>query len=125
MRYTRIYADSDGESHFQDLDIALTEVPYAPPAPPYFVSDATPASAVVMTTIPPGWRGDWHPSPRLQWWFQLGGELEVQTSDGDSRHFAPGAIVRVEDTTGRGHTTTVVSTEAVVAAYVHIPIEAP
>jgi len=121
VKYTRIYAGPDGESHFEDLDIELQEVAYAPPAPPFSVSDATPASAVAMTTLPPGWYGDWHPTPRLQWWFQLGGELEVQTSDGDTRHFASGAIVRVEDTTGRGHTTRVVSDEPVLAAYVFIP----
>jgi hypothetical protein len=121
VRYTRIYAGPDGESHFEDLEIAMTEVAYAPPAPPYLVSGATPATAVVMTTLPPGWHGDWHPTPRLQWWFQLAGELDVRTSDGDSRHFGPGAIVRVEDTTGRGHTTTVVGAEPVVAVYVHMP----
>jgi len=121
VKYTRIYAGPDGESHFEDLDVPLTEVPYAPPAPPFFVSQATPASAVALTSLPAGWRGDWHPSPRLQWWFQLDGELDVRTSDGDSRHFGPGAIVRVEDTTGRGHTTTVVSADAVLAVYVHIP----
>jgi hypothetical protein len=121
VNYTRIYAGPDGESHFEDSDIALDELPYAPPAPPYFVSQATPASAVAFTVLPAGWHGDWHPSPRLQWWFQLAGELEVRTSDGDSRHFGAGAIVRVEDTTGRGHTTTVVSAQAVVAVYVHIP----
>jgi hypothetical protein len=121
VRYTRIFAGPDGESHFEDLDIELHEVTYAPPAPPFQVSQVTPASAVAVTTLPPSWHGDWHPSPRLQWWFQLSGELEVHTSDGDSRHFGPGAIVRVEDTAGRGHTTTVVGSEPVVAVYVHIP----
>jgi hypothetical protein len=121
VRYTRLYASPDGESHFEELDVDLAEVPYAPPAPPYFVSEATPATGVVMTTLPPGWFGDWHPSPRLQWWFQLGGELAVHTSDGDSRLFGPGSIVRVEDTTGRGHTTRVTSAEPVLAVYVHIP----
>lgn len=121
MRYTRIYAGPGGESHFQDVEVALEEAAYAPPAPPYHVSQPSPADAVVMTTLPAGWYGDWHPSPRLQWWFQLAGELEVGTSDGEVRRLLPGAIVRVEDTTGRGHTTRVIGGEDVVAVYVHIP----
>jgi hypothetical protein len=121
VRYTRLYAGPDGDSHFEEVEVPMTQVAYAPPAPPFFVSDATPASAVAMTTLPPGWHGNWHPTPRLQWWFQISGELEVRTSDGDSRRFGAGAIVRVEDTTGRGHTTTVVSEEPVTAVYVHIP----
>jgi hypothetical protein len=121
VHYTRIFADADGESHFEDVEVRLSGSAYAPPAPPYFVSQQTPASGVVMTMLPSGWHGDWHPSPRLQWWFQLSGELDVRTSDGDSRRFGPGAIVRVEDTGGRGHTTTVLGSEAVRAVYVHIP----
>lgn len=121
MRYTRIYAGPDGESHFADLDIELHNVAYAPPAPPFAVSDATPASAVAVTTMPPGWYGDWHPTPLAQWWFQLAGELELQTSDGATRRFATGSIIRVDDTTGRGHTTRVVSPDPVIGAFVHIP----
>jgi quercetin dioxygenase-like cupin family protein len=121
LRYTRIYAGPDGESHFEDMEVELHEAAYAPPAPPYSVSDAAPASAVVMTRLPAGWFGDWHPTPRLQWWFQLAGEVEVWTSDGEMRRFVSGDVVRVEDTAGRGHTTRVIGDEDVVAVYVQIP----
>jgi quercetin dioxygenase-like cupin family protein len=121
VRYTRIYADASGESHFEDVEVELHEAAYAPPAPPYAVSDATPASAVLMTRLPVGWFGDWHPTPRLQWWFQLAGELEVSVTDGETRRFVAGDIVRVEDTTGRGHTTRVLGDEDVLAVYAHIP----
>ncbi|HEX5140579.1 MAG TPA: cupin domain-containing protein [Dehalococcoidia bacterium] len=123
MHYTRLYTGSDGLSHFGDAEVPLSEAAYAPPAPPYFVSSQEPASAVVMTALPPGWFGDWHPSPVLQWWFQLSGELEVQTGDGETRRFVAGSIVRVEDTTGRGHTTRVIGAETVRAVYVHLPEE--
>lgn len=121
MRYTRIYADPNGESHFEEVDLELQEVAYAPPAPPFFVSQPSPASAVVWTTIPAGWSGDWHPTPRLQWWFQLAGEVEVFTSDGELRRFLAGSIVRLEDETGRGHTTRVIGDQDVVAVYAQIP----
>ena len=121
MHYTRIYAGPDGVSHFGDAGIELQEIPYAPPAPPYFISQPEAATAVVVTTIPPGWVGDWHPSPKLQWWFQLGGELEVEVGDGEKRRFVAGSIVRVDDTTGRGHVTRVIGSQPVSAVYVQLP----
>ena len=54
---------------------------------------------MAVTEIPAGWVGDWHPSPKLQWWFQLAGEVEVEVGDGEKRRFVAGSIVRVEDTT--------------------------
>jgi hypothetical protein len=120
MHYTRLYADAGGLSHFADAEIPLTEIAYAPPAPPFLLSDAEPARAVAVTEIPAGWVGDWHPSPALQWWFQLGGEVEVEVSDGEKRRFVAGSIVRVEDTVGRGHVTRVVGAEPVRAVYVRL-----
>jgi hypothetical protein len=121
MHYTRLYADDNGLSHFGDGDIRLNETAYAPPAPPFFLSDPEAAQAVAVTEIPAGWVGDWHPSPKLQWWFQLAGEVEVEVSNGEKRRFVAGSIVRVEDTTGRGHITRVVSAEPVRAVYVQLP----
>jgi quercetin dioxygenase-like cupin family protein len=121
MRYTRIYAGPDGKSHFEDVEVELHEAAYAPPAPPYFVSEPEHASAVAFTTIPAGWSSSWHPSPRLQWWFQLAGEVEVEVGDGEKRRFVAGDIVRLEDVTGHGHTTRVVGDEDVAAVYAHIP----
>jgi hypothetical protein len=121
MQYTRIYTDANGGSHFEDVDIEMHETTYAPPAPPLQISEPTPATAVAWVTLPAGWFGDWHPTPRLQWWFQLSGDLEVGVSDGEVRHLAAGSVVRLEDVSGRGHTTRVVSGEDVVAAYAHIP----
>ena len=120
MHYTRLYADADGLSHFSDADIPLSEIVYTPPAPPFLLSDPEAAHAVAVTEIPAGWVGDWHPSPKLQWWFQLSGEVEVEVGDGEKRRFVAGSIVRVEDTTGRGHITRVVSAEAVRAVYVQL-----
>jgi quercetin dioxygenase-like cupin family protein len=121
MKYIRLYADAEGISHFEDAEVVLTESAYAPPAPPFFVSTREAATGLAMTTLPAGWFGDWHPSPRLQWWFQLSGELEVEAGDGEKRRLGPGPIVRVEDTTGRGHTTRVIGDASVHAVYVHLP----
>jgi hypothetical protein len=34
ITYARLYADDQGESHFEDIEIDLALTEYAPPAPP-------------------------------------------------------------------------------------------
>jgi hypothetical protein len=120
MRCTRIIAGPDGRSRFEDVDVPLAEVDYAPPAPPMGASDPLPARRSLLGRLPPGWFGDWHPSPTRQLFVQLAGEIEVTVGDGERRRFRVGDVVLVEDTTGPGHTTRVVGTEAARCLFVHL-----
>ena len=70
---------------------------------------------------PSGWFGDWHPTPRRQIFFCLSGEVEAQVSDGEVRRFGAGSIVLLEDTTGKGHVSRVVSSEDNIVAVVQLP----
>ena len=45
--------------------------------------------------------------------------VEYETSDGEIRHCPPGAVVLVEDTTGRGHITRFDPGEK---CFLHIPV---
>jgi hypothetical protein len=45
----------------------------------------------------------------------------MQTSDGATRHFNPGDIILLEDTTGKGHTTWDTSKEAALLARIQLP----
>ena len=116
--FVRIFSDSNGESHFSDEKINLTLKDYAPPASPVAVSAPSKAGAVAFLSVPSGWFGDWHPAPRRQFIFCLSGELEVEVSDGEVRRFNSGSILLVEDTSGKGHTTRVVSSELAILAAV-------
>jgi hypothetical protein len=120
MRYTRIYADSDGESHFAEVDVPLQAVEFAPPAAPLDVSAPFAAQRALLASMPVGWDGGWHPAPRRQLYFLLSGELEVQVSDGSVRRFAAGAVVLLEDPSGKGHLTRVTSPQAVRGAFVQL-----
>lgn len=103
MKYTRVYADPDGESHMEDVSFEMTPVDFAPPAPPMDRSELTPSSAVHFLGVPAGWYGQPHPAPRRQFIFILQGEGETRTSDGHVRRCIPGSIFLLEDTTGKGH----------------------
>ena len=113
MMYTKIYSDEDGETHFKDIEIELELVDYAPPAPPFMVSQFMPAYKYGFTLFESGWYGDWHPTPMKQIYFLLSGTIEVTVSDGEKRLFGAGSIALVEDTTGKGHRTEVIGSEDV------------
>jgi hypothetical protein len=75
-KYWRTYVDSRGDSHAEQTETELTLTDYAPPAPPLFVSQPSPAAAFVYLHAPSGWDGGWHPTPRRQLFVQLKGSLE-------------------------------------------------
>ena len=119
-RYTRIYADAEGESHFDDVDVALKPTNYAPPAAPLEVSAAVDAHRFHFVGGASGWEGDWHPSPCRQFVFILKGVFEVRVSDGEQRSLSPGSVVLLADTVGRGHFTRITSEESGLMAMVHV-----
>ena len=120
MRVTRIYSDADGISHVDDLEVALAPTQYAPPADPIDVSEPFAASRAVLFSIPAGYVGDWHPTPRRQLYFALSGRLEVEVSDGQRRTFGPGDIALVEDEIEPGHVTRALGDEPATGAFVHL-----
>ncbi len=100
MHVTRVYADADGESHFDDIDIPLAES-----GPIGSMSQCMPAHGVIFRENEPGYDFDWHCAPRRQYIVLLDGAIELTVSDGETRRFAGGDVLLVEDTTGKGHQT--------------------
>ncbi len=103
VQYHRIYADAQGESHFDTVTVNRSLVAAAPPAPPFYVSDLENASRYRFYSFQPGWYGDLHPSPARQFLALLSGAVEVETSDGTVQQFGPGDLILLEDTAGKGH----------------------
>ena len=118
--YTRLYADEQGESHFDDIEMDLIMTDYVPPAPPLRLSSFTPATQFGFMNAPAGWSSDWHPTSARNIFFVLSGEWEVTASDGESRRFSQGSVLLVEDTTGKGHSSRVVSETESLAAMVQL-----
>jgi hypothetical protein len=99
MKYTRIYADSEGESHLQDVDQEMKPADHAST-----MSELIAAKGVIFRESRSGeYFVDWHNAPRRQFVVNLTGEVEIQTSDGEVRRFGPGSILLAEDLSGKGH----------------------
>lgn len=102
--YTRIVRTDDGGSRFEDAEIQLTEQLVAEGVPAMLVG-GMPSTAGVLFLRSAGFDSNPHPAPREQWAVMLRGTIEVEVSDGTRRRFAPGDLLLVADTAGRGHVT--------------------
>lgn len=120
MKYTRLYSDEHGESHFEDMEAQFQPVDFAPPAPPINVSVFGPAEQCSFLRAKPGWQGDWHPAPFRQLHIYLSGEVEAEASDGEIRRIGPGSVTLVEDTWGKGHRSRVVRSSEVIIAVIRL-----
>lgn len=104
---TRIYSDTRGDSHFEDVTIPLKDAGMVGR-----LSDPVSARSVIFREVVPSYDWDFHPAPQRQYIVLLDGEIEIETSLGDKRNFRGGQILLVEDTTGKGHRTRNVRPEA-------------
>lgn len=124
MPVLHLSEDDAGLSHFSDVAIPLDPNAFAPPAPPMPISGVEPATGLLYLILPAGWGGAQHPSPRRQVAFCLSGRLRVEAGTGEVREFGAGAVWRMEDVAGTGHTTTVIGDEEVRLAIVQLPPQA-
>ncbi len=90
-RLLRVYADADGESHLEELEVS-------PDAAMLPLTGLT-ARSYNPTNVA------WHVAPQRQFAINLTGELEVEVSDGEKRRIGPGDLVLLDDVEGRGHIT--------------------
>lgn len=102
MKIVRLYTGADNESHFEDVDVELSN------AGRFQASALQPADGIVFRSAPPNHFSDFHPVPKRQYVITLSGQVEIETGDGAIRRFGPGDVMLAEDTTGRGHITRVV-----------------
>ena len=95
MGVYRLYTGSDGESHIEALSAeALQKLKVAG------------TMSFSVQERPPGHFMDFHPAPFRRWQVGLVGQTIIGLSDGTAHTFVPGDVRLIEDTTGKGHTTT-------------------
>ncbi|MCP4038452.1 MAG: hypothetical protein GY944_22535 [bacterium] len=99
MKITRIYTGDDGESHFEDVEVPLTDHGGGIGA----ISKLENATGVVFRETEGDYDFDFHNAPRRQYVINLDACVEIETGDGTRRVLEAGEILLAEDTTGRGH----------------------
>jgi quercetin dioxygenase-like cupin family protein len=97
---TRIYSDSNGDSHFGEVTVPLQDGGTIGR-----LSEALPAKEVIFREVEPTYDYDFHTAPQRQYIILLDGAIEIETSLGEKRIFRAGEVLLVEDTTGKGHKT--------------------
>ena len=105
MRYTRVFSDSDGETHFEALETPGETIQAIESDLVGTVSVTFPVSGVYFREVVEESTPVPHNAPFPLFIIGLRGTFSVEVSDGDVREFPPGSVVLVEDTTGKGHTT--------------------
>ena len=95
MAIYRLYTGADRQSHIEETTLA--EHPE--------LGELEPLQGITLKR-----RGDermeFHPAPERRWLVVVSGTIEIDPGNGDARRFSAGDMVRITDTTGRGHGTT-------------------
>ena len=95
MAVYRLYTGSDGESHIAEIKAeALRDI------------KVVGTMSFSVQERAPGHFLDFHPAPFQRWQVGLVGRTIIGLSDGTGHTFVPGDVRLIEDTTGKGHTTT-------------------
>jgi hypothetical protein len=80
-----LYTDRDGRAKFREEAVPLSEG-----TPQALLSSVLPSSGNQLRHSPVGFRSQFHCTPKPQWVFILGGEMEIGLQDKTSRIFRPG-----------------------------------
>jgi hypothetical protein len=80
-----LYTDRDGRAKFREEAVPLTEG-----TPQALLSAVLPSSGCQLRHSPVGFSSPFHCTPKPQWVFILGGEMEIGLQDGSARVFRPG-----------------------------------
>jgi hypothetical protein len=116
FQITRVYSDSNGDSHFEDIEIPLKEAGNVGR-----LSDVLPATGIIFREVEPSYDWNFHTAPQKQYIILLDGKIEIETSLGEKRIFQAGEVLLVEDTTGKGHKTRNLQSEKRKSIFITLP----
>ena len=91
-RIFHVFARPDGQSHIERLAV------------PSVLNKPLPVASVTMRVIEQGVE-DWHHAPFKTFTINLAGNIRAEMADGSTEAIGPGDLVYLEDLTGKGHVT--------------------
>ena len=105
MKITRFYATESGESRFVEIEIPIEQAQRDVDGNILRFSNSYSSPSVRFAELPDGMVQSWHHAPARQIVVVLSGEIEVGTTDGQTRRWRTGEAFLADDVTGKGHTT--------------------
>lgn len=104
----RIYTGPDGLSHAESIEV------FPDPAKNYadiskHITPLRKVTSAAFRSQAVGFFADWHMSPHPHYSITLSGEVEWVLGDGTVIRSTPGTVALFEETSGKGHTTRVLS----------------
>jgi len=100
MKFVRVYTGDDNESHVEVIEPEFSDRDGTRTTPET-------ANKVSFVQRPDGGFSDFHQAPQQQYVLYLTASIEIGLGDGSSIVMERGDVLRAEDTTGHGHTSTV------------------
>jgi hypothetical protein len=117
MKLVHLYSGDDGQSHFVDRTIAMTQSALG------CTSEILPAGGVFVRDTAGGPQtADFHPAPRRQLVFLIYGRVEYECGDGSTRELGAGDVLFADDLTGQGHRARVIESPRL-QIFVPVPSE--
>lgn len=115
MKVTRIYSDEQGDSHFEEIEIPLTNQ-----GDIGFLSENIKVTALQFRKVSPNYNYDFHCAPQRQYIVLLDGGVEIESSLGEVRKFQTSEILLVEDVSGKGHRTKNIEPKERTSLFIHL-----
>ena len=97
MKFYRLYAGADGQSHFEPLDSGKASE---------FFNQTREAKGLLFRNDFAPHIVNFHRAPHRRWVITLAGSVDIGLGDGSTTTFYPGDVFLAEDISGQGHTAT-------------------
>ena len=127
LTYPQLYVGQDGETHFREMKVSLTQVAASLPAQPYAQSTLQPATTIRHAVFQPHYgvydrdHNIFHNASSARFVSIREGVMWLRASDGETRQFRAGDVVEVLDAApSKGHITWV-GDEPVIALFSNHP----
>ncbi len=115
MKVTRVYADANGDSRFEEVEVPLTDRGEIGR-----LSENIQVTTLQMRTVSADYDYDFHHAPQRQYIVLLDGGVEIESSLGEVRQFQTGEILLMEDTSGKGHRTRNLEKRERTSLFIHL-----
>jgi quercetin dioxygenase-like cupin family protein len=119
IRCVRLWTGDDGDSHFEEGTINLSNG-----ARGDLLSEVVAVTSLSFQETTSGGSFEWHRDPVPRFVFTLSGTLEFETRGGERFTIHPGDVMLAEDNSGSGHRWKLIGDEPWRRAYVVFPASA-